>query len=128
MALQTDSPAVAVARAHVEAWSNHDFDTARRSLASGVRVTVTTTKPLMPAVDTTGIEEYMLGLKAFAQAVEPGTARVIASLGDEHNALLLVSVEANLGGGRTALPGARLYLIDDTGKINIEQVVFMIPD
>ena len=35
--LQSDSPAVAIAHAHVEAWSSHDFDAARRGLAADVR-------------------------------------------------------------------------------------------
>ena len=29
MSAQPESPAVAIARAHVEAWGNHDFETAR---------------------------------------------------------------------------------------------------
>lgn len=32
----TDSKAVALARAHLEAWTNHDLDAARRNLASDV--------------------------------------------------------------------------------------------
>ena len=40
MSAQQESPAVAIARAHVEAWSNHDFDTARSMLAPDVKVTV----------------------------------------------------------------------------------------
>ncbi len=34
MPVHQDSPAVAIARAHVEEWSNHDWDKARRSLAA----------------------------------------------------------------------------------------------
>jgi hypothetical protein len=33
MPVHQEAPAVAIARAHIEAWSNHDFETARRSLA-----------------------------------------------------------------------------------------------
>lgn len=33
MSSQHESPAIAIARAHVEAWSNHDFDAARNGLA-----------------------------------------------------------------------------------------------
>jgi hypothetical protein len=51
-------------------------------LAPNVHVTTTTTQPLMPATDLTGIDNYMEGLIQFAQAVEPGSARVIASVGD----------------------------------------------
>ena len=37
MSAQNESPAAAIARAHVEAWTNHDFDTARGGLAPDVR-------------------------------------------------------------------------------------------
>jgi hypothetical protein len=124
MSAHHESPAVAIAQAHVEAWSNHDFDAARRSLAPGVQVTSTTTQPIMKDVRTTGIDDYMSGLIAFAQGVVPGTARVLASTGDERNALLLVTLEADLGGGKMELPGARLYLLDEDGKIASEQVIF----
>ena len=56
-----ESHAVAVARAHVEAWSNLDYETARRSLAEDVHVTVTTTQPMMPSTDTIGVDKYMDG-------------------------------------------------------------------
>jgi hypothetical protein len=124
MSAQHESSAVAIARAHVEAWSNHDFDAARSSLAADVKVTATTTLPIMPATDLSGAEDYMAGLKQFAQAVVPGSVRVIASVGDERNALLMLTVEADLPVGRMTLPGARLYLLDEAGKIKAEQVIF----
>ena len=124
MSAQHESPAVAIARAHVEAWSNHDFDTARSALAPDVRVTATTTQPMPPATDLTGADDYMVGLTQFAQGVVPGSLQVIASVGDERNALLMLTVEADLGGRRATLPTARLYLLDDNGKIKNEQVGF----
>jgi len=124
MSAQHESPAVAIARAHVEAWSNHDFDAARSSLAADVKATATTTLPIMPATDLSGADDYMVGLIQFAQAVVPGSLRVIASVGDERNALLMLSVEADLPVGRMTLPGARLYLLDEAGKIKTEQVIF----
>jgi len=124
MSAQHESPAVAIARAHVEAWSNHDFDAARSSLAADVKVTATTTLPIMPATDLSGADDYMVGLTQFAQAVVPGSLRVIASAGDERNALLMLTVEADLPVGRMTLPGARLYLLDEAGKIKVEQVIF----
>src|SRR5262249_9150953 len=63
--VQTDAPAVKVARAHVQAWNNPDLDAARAALADDVHVTVTTTQPGAPAVDTVGIPDYMVGLEAF---------------------------------------------------------------
>jgi SnoaL-like domain len=124
MSAQHEPQAVAIARAHVEAWSNHDFDTARNGLAADVRVTATTTQPIMPATDLTGVDNYMFGLTQFGQAVVPGSLRVIASVGDERNALLMLTVEADFGAGRATLPGARLYLIDENNKIKTEQVIF----
>jgi hypothetical protein len=128
MSLNQDSHAVKVARAHVDAWSEHDFDTARKGLAASVHVVATTTKPVMPETDTTGVDAYMQGLEAFAQAVVPGSARLIASTGDDHNALLMLTAEADFGAGKIPLPAARLYLIDDADKIKVEHVVFLIPD
>jgi SnoaL-like domain len=122
--VRQDSPAVAVARAHAEAWSNHDFDRARARLAADVHVTATSTQPTMPTTDSTGIEHYMQGLIAFAGAVIPGSARVLASIGDERNALLLLIVEADFGAGPVTLPAARLYLLDEDDKIKAEQVIF----
>ena len=124
MSAQHESPVVAVARAHVEAWSNHDFDKARNGLAPDVRVTATTTQPIMPATDLTGADNYMIGLTQFAQAVVPGSLRVVASIGDERNALLMLTVEADFGAGKATLPAARLYLLDENKKIKAEQVVF----
>src|SRR5262249_4124762 len=126
MATIEESAAVTVARSHVEAWSNREFDKARKSLAEDVKVLVTTTQPIMKDTNTTGAEAYMTGLKMFAQGVEPGSANVIAAIGDQHNALLLVTVRASFGPGapKVTLPGARLYLIDDNKKITSEKVIF----
>jgi hypothetical protein len=120
------SPAVAIAHAHVEAWSNHDFDAARSGLAADVTVTATSTSPDLPDTKLTGIDNYMRGLIEFAQLVVPGSARVIATLGDERNALLLLTVQTAGGpfGAQMTLPAARLYLLDENDKIKVEQVIF----
>jgi len=55
----------------------------------------------------------MNGSIEFAQAVVPGSACVIASVGDEQNALLMPTVEADLGKGPVTVPAARLYLLDE---------------
>jgi SnoaL-like domain len=124
MSAQQESPAIAIARAHVEAWSNHDFDTARSLLAPDVRVTATTTQPMPPATDLTGADDYMAGLTQFAQAVVPGSLRILASTGDKRNALLTLTVDADFGGRTATLPGARLYRLDDNNKIKTEHVIF----
>lgn len=131
MPIQQASPAVAVARAHVQAWSNHDFDSARSSLAADVTVTATSTNPDLPDTKLTGIDDYLRGLIEFAQLVVPGSARVLATVGDERNALLLLTVQTAGGpfGAQMTLPAARLYLLDDNDKIKVEQVIFYaVPD
>jgi len=45
-------------------------------------------------------------------------------LGDERNALLMLTVEADFGAGKATLPGARLYLLDENNKIKTEHVIF----
>lgn len=122
--IKTESRAIEVARAHVEAWNKHDWDASRRLLSEDVKVKVSTTQPIMAPVDTVGAEAYMEGLIRFGQAVAAGSARVLSATGDEHNALLLVTVKADFGGGAVDLPAARLYLVDDGGKITSEQVLF----
>jgi len=133
MPIDQESSAVALARAHAEAWSHHDWDTARKMLAPDVHVTTTTTQPIMggAATELTGIDDYMDGLIKFAQAVEPGSARVIASVGDERNSLILLTVRAAFGpdGPKVTIPAARLALFDENQQLKHEQVVFFaVPD
>src|SRR5215472_3035466 len=122
MSAQHESPAVAIARGHVEAWSNHDFDTARRALAPDVRVTATTTQPMPPRTDLTGADDYMVGLTQFAQGVVPGSLRILSSTGDDRNALLTLTVEVDFGAGRATSPGSRLYHLDENNQIKTEHV------
>lgn len=121
----TEPRAVAIARAHCEAWSNHDYDDARRHLAPDVKVTATTTVEGAPNTDLTGADEYMKGLIMFADTIKPGSLIVNQSVGDDRNALLMVTV--NTEGppfGSTTLSAARLYLLDENEKIKNEQVIF----
>ena len=124
MPVNHESPAVVAAVAHVEAWSNHDFDAARAALAADVKVIAITTQPIMKPTDLTGVDDYMVGLIEFAQAVVPGSARIVTSLGDDRNALLTLTVDADFGTGAMTLPASRLYLFDDDAKIQSEQVIF----
>jgi SnoaL-like protein len=126
MSAQQEPTAVAVARAHVEAWSNHDYDAARTSLADDVHVVATTVDPMPPKVDLTGVEDYMRGLQEFAQAVVAGTTTVDVSYGDETRALLQVTSRVKFGpdAPEMTLPGARLYRVDENQKIAEEHVIF----
>ena len=128
MSAPTDSPAVAVARAHVEAWSNHDFDTARHLLADDVEVTATSTNPALPQTHLTGAGGYMEGLIAYAQPIVPGSQHIVASTGDQRHALLTLTMQmagGPFGAGATA-PCARLYALDENNKIKAEQVIFYV--
>ncbi len=97
-----------------------------RLVAPDVRVRVTTTAPYPPDTDLTGADTYMEGLHAYAEPIVPGSVKVLASTGDDHSALLLLSLTMAGGpfGEGTTAPCARLYLIDDNGKIQTEQVMF----
>ena len=115
-----DSSAVALARAHLEAWTNHDFETVRSNLAEDVQF-------YSPAANLAGIDEYMdapRGLTQFAKQVVPGTLRIFAAMGDERNALIMyeVSTESKL------FPSAQTWLLDENGKIRVERIVsYMAP-
>jgi hypothetical protein len=129
MSSQQEPTAVAVARAHVDAWGGHDYDAARASLAPDVHVIVTSVDPQAPPrVDTTGIESYMEGLIEFGQAVLPGTSRVESAIGDDSRALLQVSSRVKFGpdAPEMTVHAARLYRLDEGGKIAEEQVIFFV--
>jgi hypothetical protein len=83
-----------------------------------------TTQPAPPPTDLTGAEDYMVGLTQFARGVVPGSLHILAATGDDHNALLMLTVQADFGTGTAILPGARLYRLDDNDKIKTEHVIF----
>jgi len=116
----SDSTAVAIARAHLEAWTNHDLDTVRANLAEGVQFD-------SPAAHLVGIDEYMdapRGLTQFARQVVPGSLRVIATMGDERNALIMYEVSTEGGPmGSKVFPSAQTWLLDENGKILVERII-----
>jgi hypothetical protein len=124
----SDSPALGIARAHVDAWSSKDYDKARSMLAAGVHVTATSTFAAMEATDLTGPDAYMQGLVAFADPIVAGSVRELGAVGDDHNALILLDLELAGGpfGAGVHAPCARLYQTDAEGKITIEQIVFYV--
>ena len=66
-----DSSAVAVARAHVDAWSNHDYDRARAGLAPDVHAVSISVDPEAPEVDLSGIEVMQLDFEPVWIALDP---------------------------------------------------------
>jgi hypothetical protein len=115
-----DSRAVALARAHLEAWTNHDFDTVRGNLAQDVQF-------YSPAANLVGIDEYMdapRGLTQFAKQVVPSSLRIFAAMGDERNALIMYEVSTE----SKVFPSAQTWLLDDDGMIKVERIVsYMAP-
>jgi hypothetical protein len=122
-----ESPALAVARAHVEAWRTRDWDTARSLLAPDVHVVAMSTDPALPDTDLTGADDYMKGLVAFAEPIVSDSVRELSSVGDERNALLTLDLRVAGGpfGQGAPAPCARLYLVEN-GRIKAEQVVFYV--
>ncbi|GAC1504603.1 MAG: hypothetical protein NVS1B3_01600 [Candidatus Dormibacteraceae bacterium] len=120
-----ESRAVALARAHLEAWTNHDLDTVRGNLAEGVQF-------YSPAANLVGIDEYMdapRGLTQFARQVVPGSLRIFAAMGDALNALIMYEVSTEGGQiGAKVFPSAQTWLLDENGKIEVERIVsYMAP-
>jgi SnoaL-like domain len=115
-----ESPAVALARAHLEAWSNHDLEGARGNLASDVEF-------FSPAGHLVGVDEYMdapRGLVQFARQVVPGSLKVIAAKGDERNALIMYQVETEGGPiGAKTFPSAQTWVLNEHGKIQVERII-----
>jgi hypothetical protein len=123
-----DSPAVKIALAHIHTWSRHDWDKTKELLAPNVHALVTTTMPGLGGSEFTGIDAYMaLKVKA-AQLIEPGSVQVIGAIGDESNALTLVTFRIGLGAGGALVTMARacLYLVDENKKIKEERDSFFV--
>jgi ketosteroid isomerase-like protein len=116
----TKSRAVALALAHVEAWTRQDFEAVRGNLAEDVQF-------FSPAANLTGIDDYMgapRGLTQFARQVVPGSLRVFAAMGDERNALIMYEVSTEGGPiGSKVFPSAQTWLLDDDGKIKVERII-----
>lgn len=123
-----DSRAVAVALAHIEAWSHHDWEKTRELLAPNVHATVTSTQPGFGDAELTGVESYMGPKTKAAQLIEPGSLQVLSVIGDDRSALVAVTFKIGLGPGGAMVTMARscLYLIDENGKIKEERDAFFL--
>lgn len=112
----TESPAVALVRAHMETYSDGAVDAARGNVAGDVQCYTND-------VHLDGIDAYMEGLSRFASMLEPGTLRIVAARGDDRRAIVLT--EHTVGG--QPFPSARTFELDESGKIKVERVVFFGP-
>ncbi len=118
------SKAVEIAIKHVEAFSNHDYETARSLLADDVHFILITSIPGFPnPVEGNGVEEFMKTLVS-GNTLIPGSFHVIHSIGDDHQALITVSVKTTLPTQEpVTLLAARHYIIDENAKIKNELVI-----
>ena len=118
------SKAVEVAIKHVEAFSNHDYETARSLLAEDVHFMLITSIPGFPnPIEGHGVEEFMKALMS-GNTLIPGSLQVIHSLGDDHQAFITVSVKGTLPTQEPmTLLAARHYMIDENEKIANELVI-----
>ena len=118
------SKAAEIAMKHVEAFSNQDYETARSLLADDVHFILITSIPGFPnPVEGNGVEEFMKALTS-GNTLIPGSLQVIHSIGDEHQALITVSVKGMLPTQEPiTLLAARHYVIDEHEKITNELVI-----
>ncbi len=126
-----DSTAITIARAHIDAWSHHDWDKTRELLAPDVHALVTSTQPGRPTAELTGIDAYMQPKIKVASLIEPGSIEEISAIGDERNALIVVTFRIGLGQDRAMVTMVRacIYLIDENKKIKEERDMFyMLPE
>lgn len=123
-----DSPAVTVAIAHIMAWSNHDWDKTKELLAPDVHTMVTTTQPNSGGIEFTGIDNYMARKVKAAQLIERGSVQVISAIGNESNALTMVTFRIGMGldGAMVTMARTGLYLLDENKKIKEERDSFFL--
>jgi SnoaL-like domain len=122
------STAIRVARAHIDAWSHHDWDKTRELLAPDVHAWVTSTQADFGTAELTGIDAYMEPKIRAAQLIESGSVDELSAIGDERNALILVTFRIGLGPGGTMVTMVRscLYLLDENEKIAEERDAFYV--
>ena len=118
------SKAAEIAMKHVEAFSTHDYETARSLLADDVHFMLITSIPGFPnPVEGHGVEEFMKTLTS-GNTLIPGSLQVLHSIGDDHQAFITVSVKGTLPTQEPmTLLAARHYLIDENEKVKNELVI-----
>src|SRR5690348_17362289 len=109
----TEQSAAAIARAFTEAWTSRDMDTAARYIADDVVFDG-------PLGHTVGKKAYIEGLNGIAQAVALTGVKIIATFGDDSQALIMYEV---LTGRFGALTCAKLFTIRD-GTIQTDRLTF----
>jgi hypothetical protein len=120
------SLAIDVARSHIKAWSSHDWVTTRALLSPDIHAWVTSTQPGSGTSEITGIDAHMAPKVRAAQLIEPGSVREIVALGDEQNALVVVTFEIGLGqdGSLMTMVRSCVYRLDESSRIQEERDSF----
>ena len=128
MTTTQNSTALTAVRAHIDASSRHDWDSTRNMLAPHVHAWVTSTQSGFGTTELTGFDAYKGPKIKAAQLIEPGSVREIAAIGDEHNALIVVTFRIGLGAGGATVTMARstLFLLDQNRKITEERDTFYV--
>ena len=123
-----DSTAITIVRAHIHAWTHQDWETTRELLAPDVHAVVTTTQPMKATAEMTGVDAYMETKRKAAQLIDPGSVQEISAIGDESNAMMLITFRIGLGPGGTMVTMARAILcsLDDHQKIKEERDEYFI--
>ena len=121
-----DSPAVTIAIAHILAWSNHDWDKTKDLLSPNVHAVVSTTQSDLG--EFKGIDDYMAIKVKAAQLIEPGSVEVLSAIGDESQALIMVTFRIGMGpsGAMVTMARTGLYLLDTNKKIQEERDSFFL--
>jgi hypothetical protein len=115
--------AVELAIKHINAMCNHNAAAQRDLLADDVHFTLITSVPGFPSpVQGNNAEEFMKA-QGSPNPLVPGSLRLLKSIGDDHQALLVVTVKASMGPEPVTLLAARYYAIDQHDKIKNELVI-----
>ena len=126
-----DSAAVKITLAHIDAWGNHDWDATRTMLAPDVHAFVTSTQPNLGGGEFSGVDNYMIRKIKGAQLVEPGSVRIISTIGDDINALIVMTMRIGLGlnGSMVSMARSSLVMLDEHQKIKEERdQFFLLPE
>jgi hypothetical protein len=83
---------------------------------------------MKPIAELTGIDAYMAPKIKAAQLIEPGSVQEVSAIGDERNALILITFRIGLGpgGSMVTMTRALLYLLDENKQIKEERDEYFI--
>ncbi|TAM94847.1 MAG: hypothetical protein EPN39_16495 [Chitinophagaceae bacterium] len=126
------STAVNVARDHINAWGHQDWEKTREMLATDVHAIVTSTQSGFErnfyGSEFTGIDEYMVRKMKAASLIEPESVHEVSAMGDESNAVIVITMRIGLGtaGAMVTMVRSCVYLLDGEKKIREERDAFYI--